>query len=83
MGHGDHGTIKSVHKYQALSVVDLAKGSVKALRVLLKQLGRVTLNLVTGRGYSVLEIVKASEKAIGKSVAYEIVACRPGDVSQC
>ncbi|MBE0472299.1 MAG: GDP-mannose 4,6-dehydratase, partial [Methyloprofundus sp.] len=37
----------------------------------------------TGRGYSVLEIVKAFERVSGKSVPYEIVERRPGDVAQC
>ena len=54
-----------------------------ALRKLIQAPGLVTVNLGTGRGYSVLEMVKAFEQASGKSVPYEIVARRPGDVAQC
>jgi UDP-glucose 4-epimerase len=43
----------------------------------------LTVNLGTGRGYSVIEVVKAFEKASGRPVPYEIVARRPGDVAQC
>lgn len=42
-----------------------------------------TLNLGTGRGYSVLEMVKAFEQASGRPVPYDIVARRPGDIAAC
>jgi len=64
-------------------VVDLAKGHVAALRKLMQQPGLVTVNLGTGCGYSVLEMVKAFEQASGRRVPYEIVERRPGDVAQC
>ncbi|HEF4757455.1 TPA: UDP-glucose 4-epimerase, partial [Burkholderia multivorans] len=41
------------------------------------------VNLGTGQGYSVLEVVRAFEKASGRPVPYEIVARRPGDVAEC
>ena len=66
-----------------IHVVDLAKGHVKAVQALQKQTGVLTVNLGTGRGYSVLEMVKAFEKASGREVKYQIVARRPGDVAQC
>ena len=64
-----------------IHVVDLALGHVKALGKLAQSPGLYTYNLGTGRGYSVLEVVAAFEKASGKSVPYEIVDRRPGDVA--
>ncbi len=66
-----------------IHVCDLADGHVAALRRLLDQPGSLTVNLGTGRGYSVLELVKAYEQACGRPVPYEIVARRPGDVAAC
>jgi UDP-glucose 4-epimerase len=66
-----------------LHVVDLAEGHVAALRRLLGGAGSLTVNLGTGRGSSVLELVHAFERASGKRVPYEIVARRPGDVASC
>ena len=43
----------------------------------------LTVNLGTGRGYSVIEMIKAFEKASGRNVPYEVVGRRPGDVAQC
>ena len=54
-----------------------------AVRRLTERPGVLTVNLGTGRGYSVIEVVKAFEKASGRPVPYEIVARRPGDVAQC
>ncbi|NCO15054.1 MAG: UDP-glucose 4-epimerase GalE, partial [Thiomicrospira sp.] len=80
---GDYATVDGTGVRDYIHVVDLAKGHVKTLEKLKKQPGLVTLNLGTGRGYSVLEVVKAFEQASGKAVPYEIVARRPGDVVQC
>lgn len=80
---GDYDTVDGTGVRDYIHVVDLAKGHLKALQVLLKQPGLVTVNLGTGRGYSVLEMVKAFEQASGKAVPYEIVVRRPGDVAQC
>jgi UDP-glucose 4-epimerase len=66
-----------------IHVVDLAQGHVAALRRLLAQPGSFTVNLGTGRGYSVLELVAAYERASGRRVPCEIVARRPGDVAAC
>jgi UDP-glucose 4-epimerase len=55
----------------------------KALEYLSGSPGLVTVNLGTGRGYSVLELIKAFEKASGKPVAYQIVGRRSGDIAQC
>lgn len=66
-----------------IHVVDLADGHVAALRRLLDAPGSFTVNLGTGRGYSVLELVAAYAKASGRPVPYEVVARRPGDVAAC
>lgn len=62
-----------------IHVVDLAIGHLRALEKL-TQPGLYVYNLGTGRGYSVLEVVQAFEKATGKSIPYQIVDRRPGDV---
>jgi len=66
-----------------IHVLDLAEGHVAALKRLLDQPGSFTVNLGTGQGHSVLELVRAYEKASSRPVAYEIVARRPGDVAAC
>lgn len=66
-----------------IHVVDLAIGHLRALDKLNTQHGVVAYNLGTGQGYSVLEMVKAFEKASGKPVPYKIVARRPGDIAAC
>ncbi|MBT1442968.1 UDP-glucose 4-epimerase GalE [Shewanella sp. JM162201] len=66
-----------------IHVVDLALGHLKALEKLNTLPGLVTYNLGTGQGYSVLDMVKAFEKASGKTVAYEIAPRRPGDIAAC
>ncbi|MBA4384753.1 MAG: UDP-glucose 4-epimerase GalE [Anaerolinea sp.] len=65
-----------------LHVVDLAKGHVLALKAL-EQAKLLTVNLGTGRGYSVLEVVAAFDRASGVSIPYEIVPRRPGDIAAC
>jgi UDP-glucose 4-epimerase len=66
-----------------IHVVDLALGHVKTLDKLATTEGVVTYNLGTGRGNSVLEMVRAFEQASGKPIPYKIVARRPGDIAQC
>jgi UDP-glucose 4-epimerase len=66
-----------------LHVVDLAEGHVAALRHLLGGARSLTLNLGTGRGSSVLELLQAFERASGRRVPYEVVSRRPGDVAAC
>ena len=67
-----------------IHVVDLAKGHVLALNKLEKEgQGLYVYNLGTGTGYSVLDIVKAFEKATGVKVPYKIAPRRPGDIAMC
>jgi UDP-glucose 4-epimerase len=66
-----------------IHVLDLAEGHVAALRYLLDGKGSITVNLGTGRGYSVLELVREFERASGRSVPFEIVGRRPGDIDAC
>jgi UDP-glucose 4-epimerase len=63
-----------------LHVMDLASGHTKALDKLSTKPGLVTYNLGTGRGYSVMEVIKAFEKACGCTIPYQIFDRRPGDV---
>jgi len=67
-----------------IHVVDLANGHLKALQKLEKEeKGLFIYNLGTGKGYSVLDMVKTFEKTTGKKVNYNIVARRPGDIAIC
>ncbi|BCF97988.1 UDP-glucose 4-epimerase GalE [Paraburkholderia sp. PGU19] len=80
---GDYDTSDGTGVRDYIHVVDLARGHIAALDALVKRDASFVVNLGTGQGYSVLEVVKAFEKASGKPVPYEIVARRPGDVAQC
>ena len=80
---GDYDTPDGTGIRDYIHVVDLAKGHVKALQALEKRTQVLTVNLGTGIGYSVLDMVKAFEKASGKEVPYEIVARRAGDIAKC
>ena len=66
-----------------IHVVDLAIGHVKALAAIEKNCGVAVYNLGTGQGYSVLDIVKAFEKASGVKIPYVIDPRRPGDIAEC
>ena len=66
-----------------IHVVDLAQGHVLALEQLVENPGVVTYNLGTGKGYSVLEVVKAFEGACGRTIPYELLDRRPGDIAAC
>jgi UDP-glucose 4-epimerase len=66
-----------------IHVADLAEGHVAALRHLEGQCGVTTLNLGTGRGYSVLEVVAAFERACGRRFERRFAPRRPGDVATC
>ena len=79
----DYATPDGTGVRDYIHVVDLAEGHVAALRHLLGGSGSITLNLGTGRGLSVLELVRAFEAASGRKVPFEIVARRPGDVAAC
>jgi len=66
-----------------IHVVDLADGHIKALQKIADAKEVLTVNLGTGKGYSVLDVVKAFEKASGKKVPYQIAPRRAGDIAQC
>lgn len=66
-----------------IHVVDLAEGHLKALEKLPDIKGVLTVNLGTGQGYSVLDMVKAFEKASGKKVPYVFAPRRNGDIAKC
>jgi UDP-glucose 4-epimerase len=66
-----------------IHVVDLAKGHVAAINRVLAQPGHEQINLGTGKGTSVLDLIKAFETASGRSVPYKIAPRRAGDVAAC
>jgi UDP-glucose 4-epimerase len=80
---GDYATHDGTGVRDYIHVVDLAKGHVKALQSLEQNPELLTVNLGTGTGYSVLDMVRAFENASGKVVPYQVVARRPGDIAQC
>jgi UDP-glucose 4-epimerase len=82
---GDYPTPDGTGVRDYIHVMDLAQGHVKALQWLGQggQGGATAINLGTGRGHSVLEVVKAFEQAAGRAIPYEIVARRPGDAPSC
>ena len=77
---GDYPTPDGTGVRDYVHVMDLAEGHVAALRHAEKQPGLVTLNLGTGQGASVLDVVKAFERASGRHIPHEIGPRRPGDV---
>ena len=80
---GDYATPDGTGVRDYIHVVDLARGHIAALDALDKRDASVVVNLGTGRGYSVLEVIRAFEAASGRPVPYEIAARRPGDVGEC
>ena len=64
-----------------IHVMDLAEGHVSALKYLAEQRQSLTVNLGTGRPVSVLEMVKAFERASGRPVPYRLAPRRPGDIA--
>ncbi len=79
----DYATPDGTGVRDYIHVQDLATGHVAALRALLSTGESFTVNLGTGRGHSVLEVVRAFEQASGRPVPYQIAPRRPGDVAQC
>ena len=77
---GDYPTPDGTGVRDYIHVVDLALGHLKALERLQAGPGVLTYNLGTGRGYSVLEVLAAFERACGRQLPYRIVERRPGDV---
>jgi UDP-glucose 4-epimerase len=82
---GDYNTHDGTGIRDYIHVVDLADGHVKAIQYLNNKnsINPLIVNLGTGIGYSVLDVVKAFEKASDKTIAYKIVERRAGDIAQC
>ena len=79
----DYNTHDGTGVRDYIHVVDLAKGHIKAIERAKKITGVEAYNLGTGKGYSVLDIVKNFEKATGVKIKYEITPRRPGDIAEC
>nr|WP_272889145.1 NAD-dependent epimerase/dehydratase family protein [Duffyella gerundensis] len=77
---GDYETPDGTAQCDYIHVVDLAEGHLKALDHLSKVEGYKAYNLGAGKGYSVLEMIKAFEKAAGKAIPFEIKPRRDGDL---
>ena len=80
---GDYNTPDGTGIRDYIHVIDLSKAHVKALQSLKNNQQVLIMNLGTGIGYSVLDMVKAFEKASGRKIPYEIVDRRPGDIAIC
>lgn len=80
---GDYPTVDGTGVRDYIHVSDLAEGHVAGLKALVEKGESLTVNLGTGRGHSVLEVVRAFEAASGKPVPYQVAPRRPGDVAQC
>ncbi len=79
----DYSTPDGTGVRDYIHVVDLARGHLAALAALERSGGLLTVNLGTGRGYSVLEMIKAFETASGRRVAYRVAPRRSGDIACC
>lgn len=79
----DYDTVDGTGVRDYIHVVDLAKGHVLAVDKIDELNGVSIFNLATGKGYSVLEVLKAFEKACGKKISYKIVERREGDIAKC
>ena len=79
----DYDTVDGTGVRDYIHVVDLARGHVCAIRKLETNCGLFICNLGTGKGYSVLEVLHAFEKACGKQIPYVIDPRRPGDIAEC
>lgn len=79
----DYNTHDGTGVRDYIHVVDLAKGHLKSLDKLKENPGLVTYNLGTGKGYSVLDLVKAFEKVSGKKIPYIVTKRRDGDIATC
>ena len=79
----DYATPDGTGVRDYIHVVDLAKGHVKALQAIEANCGVAVYNLETGRGYSVLELVRAFEQVSGVKIPYVVEERRPGDIAMC
>ena len=78
----DYPTVDGTGVRDYIHVVDLVRGHLAALEALRGEAGVLTVNLGTGRGHSVLEMVRAFAAASGKPVPYRVVGRRPGDLAE-
>ncbi len=79
----DYETADGTGVRDYIHVMDLADGHIAALKKLKTNCGLVVYNLGTGVGYSVLDVLHAFEKVVGKPIPYEITGRRPGDIAEC
>lgn len=79
----DYNTPDGTGVRDYIHVVDLSLGHIKALEQITDKNGVFIWNLGTGNGYSVMEVLKAYEKACGKELPYKVVDRRPGDIAMC
>ncbi len=79
----DYSTLDGTGVRDYIHVMDLVEGHVVALDYIRRERGLRTINLGTGTGVSVLEMVSAFERVSGRAVPYEIVGRRPGDIATC
>ena len=79
----DYNTVDGTGVRDYIHVVDLALGHLKAVENKTGKTGVHIFNLGTGNGYSVLQVIKAFEKACGKEIPFQIDPRRPGDIGEC
>lgn len=80
---GDYATHDGTGVRDYIHVTDLVKGHVKALQYLEQYQELITVNLGTGKGYSVLDMLNAMEQAANKTIPYQITDRRAGDIAAC
>ncbi len=80
---GDYQTPDGTGVRDYIHVVDLALGHLCALERIMDKEGVLTVNLGTGQGYSVLEMINTFEQVSGRTIPYQIVDRRPGDIASC
>ena len=79
----DYDTVDGTGVRDYIHVVDLARAHVKAIEYAASHKGTEVINIGTGKGYSVLEVLHAYEKACGHEIPYQIMERRPGDIAVC
>ena len=79
----DYPTADGTGVRDYIHVMDLAMAHVNTVEYLKEKNGLLTFNLGTGKGYSVLDVINAFEKASGKKIPYQVTARRPGDIAVC
>jgi UDP-glucose 4-epimerase len=80
---GDYSTKDGTGVRDYIHIMDIAEGHIAALILLQKTSGWDAINLGTGCGYSVLELIKKFESASGQKVDFKVVGRRPGDIASC